>query len=161
MVALGEEEEARPVMMELARRVAEAIPKNGTRPELVSRLPPAGLIEDEVRFFHTMQCLNNQFFIASENILELDQETDCVFAPYERDQESGFLFWGRYPDEPGAESAYRSFLAAYMPEAADSGFAPMENGRWTVARTNGRALLVVFDAPHLEWGERLVSEVVP
>lgn len=159
MVALGGEEEAKPVMMELARTVAEAIPSTGERPRLVSRLPGEGLVEDEIRFFHTMQCLNNRYFIASENILELDEETDCVFAAYERDRETGFVLLVQYVDERDAESAYGSFLQVYMPEADPSGSARMENGRWTLARTEGPYLFVVFDAPTREWGERILSEI--
>ena len=63
------------VMMEIATGVAEAIDTTGMRPALVERLPKEGLAENQIRYFHTMQCLNHHFFVSNENILTLDADT--------------------------------------------------------------------------------------
>jgi hypothetical protein len=107
-----------------------------------------------------MQCLNNSFFLASENILTLDKDTNCVFAPFEREEEAGFLLLVEYIDDQKAAMARETFLAAFMPEAETPGILPMRNGRWSHAKGEGRFLGVVFDAPNPEWSAKLLSEVL-
>lgn len=159
LVSLGEEEYAKPAMMDIARGVADAIPEEGTLPVLASRLPGEGLLESDLRYFHNMQCLNNAFFLASENILTLDKESNCVFAPYERDEEAGFLLLVEYVDHQKTSAALESFLSAFMPEAETPGILQMSTGRWTHAMVADRFLAVVFDAPNPDWTTKLLSEV--
>lgn len=159
VVSLGDEEYAEPAMMDIARGVAEAISGEGARPNLVSRLPNEGLIESDLRYFHTMQCLNDYYFLAGENILALDNETNCVLGPYEIEGEDGVLLLVEYDNEQMARAALKSFLSAHLPEAEQPGIARMRNGRWTHAKSEGQFVLAVFDAPNLEWSTKLISEV--
>lgn len=159
MVSLGDEEYAKPAMIDIARGVAEAIPGEGARPNLASRLPSEGLLESDLRYFHTMQCLNSFYFIAGENILALDEKTNCVLGPYEREDEAGFLLLVEYGNEQMARAALKGFLSAYLPEAEQPGIARMRNGRWTHAKSEGQFVLAVFDAPNPEWSTKLISEV--
>ncbi len=159
MVVLGDPEEAKEAMMEIGRSVAESIPDEGDRPALILTLPKNGLIQKEIRYLHAPQPLNNQYYIASENILNLGRETDCLFAAYNRENENGFLLRIDYQDERSAKEAYGSFVRNYLPEAVDSGFAKMENGKWTKAKTENNIVLIVFEAPTVEWADKLLSEV--
>jgi len=159
MVSLGDEEYAKPAMMDIALGVAEAISGEGPRPSLASKLPGEGLLASDLRYFHTMQCLNNSFFVATENILALDKDTNCVFVPYEREEESGFLLLAEYVDADRAKNAFKGFLTAYLPEAEKPGIVQKRNGRWTHATCEGRFMMVVFDAPNPDWTQKLLSEV--
>lgn len=159
MVSLGDEEYAEPAMMDIARGVAEAISEEGTRPNLASRLPTEGLLESDLRYFHTMQCLNDYYFLAGENILALDNETNCVVGPYEIEGEGGVLLLVEYGNEQMARAALEGFSSAYLPEAEQPGIARMRNGRWTHAKSEGPFVLAVFDAPNPEWSTKLISEV--
>lgn len=159
MVSLGDEEYARPAMMDIARGVAEAIPDEGRLPILASRLPGEGMLESSLRYFHNMQCLNNSFFLASENILSLSKDSNCVFASFEREEEAGFLLLVEYIDDQKAAKARETFLAAFMPETERPGILQMRNSRWSHAKGEGRFLSIVFDAPNPEWSTQLLSEV--
>ena len=154
MVVLGDEQAAKPVMFELAHTVADAITSTG------NNIPQEGLVEREIRYFHAVNCLNNYYYIASENILNLGKETKCVFAPYRIDQETGYLLLVQYVNEQQAEAAYESFLEIYMPEARETGFAQMENKKWTMAKINGQYIMIVFEAPDKDRASKLLSGVI-
>jgi len=147
IMARGDENSAKPVMLDLGRAVAGAIRQTGTPHPLVSAVPKPGLLEKEIRFFYDFQILNRQYFIAGENVLHLGRQTPCVFAPYKTDGHRTFLLLVLYPTPEAAENACRNFITEYMPEAHDTGAALMENNTWTVAKTRGRMLMAAFDAP--------------
>ena len=159
MVSLGDEEYAEPAMMDIARGVADAISGEGTRPHLASRLPSEGLLESELRYFHTMQCLNDYYVLGGENTLALDEETNCVIGPYEREDEAGFLLLVEYGNEQKARAAFKGFLSSYFLKAESPGIVQKRNGRWAHAKHEGPFILAVFDAPNPEWSEKLLSEV--
>ncbi len=148
------------VMMEIATGVAEAIDTTGMRPALVERLPKEGLAENQIRYFHTMQCLNHHFFVSNENILTLDADTLCVFASYERDDEAAYLLLVQYPTSERAETGRQTFVQAFVPEATDTGAARMQNGRWIAASAEQKYVTVVFDAPDEVWARNLITEVL-
>jgi hypothetical protein len=132
----------------------------GPNPPLLDLLPKEGLKSGRTSYFHSEINLNNRFFIASENILGLEKGTDCVFAEYGPEKESdGSLLIVAYPDWPKAETAFRSFLAGYMPEGKETGIARTESGRWTLARIRERYVAIVFDAPTRERAEALQSAI--
>jgi hypothetical protein len=132
----------------------------GSNPALLDLLPPEGLKKDRTSYFHSVINLNNRFFIASENILNLDKTTECVFAEYGRGEDSdGNLLIIAYPDWPKAETAFRSFLDGYLPEGRTTGIAKTEAGRWSAARVRERFLAVVFDAPSRERAEALLGTI--
>jgi len=159
ILAVGDVPNAKSVMMELARAVAAAIPSTGDKPAMLSLLPREGLIEAEVRYFHAMNTLNNHYYVANENILNLGPDTDCVLAQYLREGESGFLLLVRYKDASQLHAAYDSFLKNYMPEGRETGLALTENQRWTAASTSQQYLTVVFDAPQKSWAQSLLSSI--
>jgi len=159
LVVLGDPNIAEPAMLELARAVAAVIPSTGTRPEILQRLPDEGRIERETRYFHAVQTLNNQYYIADENILGLGPDTECALTMYNRENETGFLLLVQYPDAQKAQQAYESFIDNYVPEARSAGSAIMENGRWTAVKTAGRQIAIVFEAPDSEWAANLLTGV--
>lgn len=157
--AIGDVPMAKPTIIDLGHRVAAAIPASGERPDLLPLVPPENLVNNSIRFFHDHTILNRQYFLASENILNLNRQTDCVFAPYQVGAGKSYLLLIRYPDKPPAETAYLSFLANYLPDALGTGFAQMENGTWAMVRSAGRHLIIVFDAPTQQWAADLISSV--
>ncbi len=148
IVTSGEPEPAEEAILELGRAVAEALGSDGPGPELLGILPAESLLPDRITFFHSNINLNNRFFIASENILNLTPETDCVFAEFEVEGEGTIkLLVVRYREESLAEEALASFIEVYLPESSGSGLARMEDGRWTQALIEGQFISIVFDAP--------------
>jgi hypothetical protein len=160
VLAIGDEQTAKPVVFELGMKVAEAIPAVGERPDLLKYLPQENLLKNRIRFFHTHTILNRQYYLAGENILNLDRQTYCVFAPYQIDKNKSFLLIIHYENRSQAETSYLSFLANYLPEALGTGFAQLENGKWAMIKTSGKFLFIVFEAPSKEWASGLLSKVM-
>ena len=147
IMAGAEGEDVDRAVLELGRAVDRILMEEGPEPEILKMLPQTGLRPDRTSLFHSNVNLNNRFFIAAENILKLDRETDCVFAEYgPPDEEPVNLLIVRYPDVSLAQSAHRSFLESYMPESAGTGMAQTEDGRWTLARITDSVISIVFGA---------------
>jgi hypothetical protein len=115
------------------------------------------LKRDRTCFFHSVINLNNRLLVASENILNLEQRTDCVLAEYDADgAEPARLLLVRYPDEGRAQAAERSFAKGYRP--ADTGVSASFKTR-TLARRRSNFLAIVFTAPSQDFAERLLAAV--
>ena len=93
---------------------------------------------------------------------KLDASTSGVLARYQHPEGKSYLLLIDYPTPAQARDAYDSFLAAYMPEATNTGAAQTENGKWTSARVQvgkPERVAVVFDAPALARAEALLETV--
>ncbi len=159
MVVLGDESEAKGVMFEIARDAASAISEEGEKPSLIKMLPEKNKLNNEVRYFHSINSMNNHYYISDDNILNLDNETDCVFAPYISGDDVCYLLIVSYKDKSAASSAFDSFKQHYIPDADDSGSAMLENNKWTKSIKNEKFLCIVFDAPDKKAAEEIVSKI--
>jgi len=160
IITTGDYQAAEEAILELGRAVAGVLGPEGPEPDMLRLLPQKELITDRISYFHSNINLNNRFFLASENILHLEKDTDCVFAEYGWDSpETVKLLIVRYPDETRAEAAYTSFLQAYMPEAEESGLAQMEDKQWTLAVVHENVVSIVFDASDRDAALRLQAEI--
>jgi hypothetical protein len=159
ITALGDENASGKAIIALGKAAAESLGPDGPVPAMLDLLPSDGLVRDRTSYFHSVINLNNRYFVAGENILNLDKgQTDCALAEYAvNDEETGKLLAIRYPDEGSARAARESFLRGFLPEAGPDGAALTENREWTLARQSGRFLFVVFEAPSAKWAEDLAS----
>jgi hypothetical protein len=146
--AEGESAEVKSAILSLGRAVADSIQMMGPPPKLINVLPDGktGLIEKSIRYLHSHILLNQRFFVANQNILNMNQKTKAVLAQYLRDQKKVHLLLLLYPAEKEAESAVQKFRNAYMPEAADEGMLQTEDRKWTVVRQRKNLILIVFGA---------------
>ncbi len=160
VMTVDENESSGRAVLEVGRVVAKALGPPGRGPDMIDFLPRAALRPERTSYFHANVSLNNRYFIASENILDLDRTTDCVFAEYDAgsDKPAGLLIV-RYPGAGRAEAARRSFLASYAPEAGPEGLARTENRKWVSAVLHDRLLIIVFESPSEDWARKLVSSV--
>lgn len=158
-VSADDEASAKSVL-ELGREVVRLLGPPGPKPDLLGLLPEGGLRPDRTSYFHGVVNLNNRFFVSSDNILQLDRTTDCVFAEYGSGPvEATYLLVVRYADPGKAAAALRSFLAAYLPQSGKDSTARTENGKWASASEHGRYLALVFDAPSSEAAGKLSAAV--
>jgi hypothetical protein len=160
-VMIDEEDEAAgKAVLDIGRAVVGELGPPGAGPDLVALLPRDSLRPDRTSYFHANVSLNNRYFIASENILDLDRSTDCVFAEFETGSgRPGCLLLVRYPDVERAAAARRAFLSAYAPEAGPEGLAQTENKKWVSAAVRDRYLILIFEAPDPDWARRLGSSI--
>jgi hypothetical protein len=146
IMAYPETDKKKELVLGLGKKLAEAIPAEGALPEVLAFLPAEGLVRDSIRYFHHYIWLNSHFFIANENILQIDDETQAVLAKYRTGDKTFYLLLASYPDSERAKKAGESFLLHYLPDARD-GMAELPDGRWTGIRKDGSLLSIVFNAP--------------
>jgi hypothetical protein len=157
--AEGEGPGVESAILTLGRAVAESIKMSGPAPKLISVLPDgkAGLVEKSIRYLHSYVLLNQRFFVANQNILNLNQKTEAVLAQYLRDQKKAHLLLIRYPAEKEAEAALVSFKKAYMPEASEKYFLQTEDKKWTGAKRQKEVILIVFGASQETEAEEIID----
>jgi len=109
--------EAKEALFSLAKGIAFSIKEEGKIPDIVSLFPPENLDKSKIRYFHSYIILNYHFFVADDNILYLDQETDAALGLYEQNGKRSYLLLVRYLNDEKANEAYDNFLDVYMPDA--------------------------------------------
>jgi hypothetical protein len=151
-------------VFELARTIVSAISDEGPLPDVLTRLPREGLVEESIRYFRHYIWLNSHYYVADENILHIDDTTHAVLAKYRRDAEGRggayILLVVRYPEAAAATSAHDEFVAQYLPERSDEPAVRIEDGTWTACRTRGDLVAVVFNAPTEKDAVTLIGEVL-
>ena len=159
--AEGEGAEVESALTRMGKAVADAIPMTGPEPELIGSVPGGelGLVDGSVRFLRSHVLLNQRFFVAHRNILNLGGTTEAVLAEYRRDGQKTHLLIVRYPDPKAAGDAYQSFLKAYLPDAGGRDRAKTDDKRWTIVRRQLEFILIVFGSPTEADAEGLISAV--
>ncbi len=156
----GSLETAEAAILELGRTVADVLGPTGPEPELLALLPSVGRLDNRTGYFHGNVTLNVRFFIASDNILGLDRDTDCAIAEYERGETGKVtLLIVRYPDPDRAAAAESTFRTIYLSAAGESGEEQMDDGGWTRVMREETVLALVFDAPTVEIARELQAEI--
>ena len=159
LYAEGEGRDLESAILKMGRAVADSIRKPGTAPKVISFIPDkeSGLVEKSVRYLRSHVLLNQRFFIAHQNILNLNRKTEAVLAQYLQDKQKTQLLLIRYPHIKEAREAYQSFMKAYLPESAGKESAKTEDQKWTVARQRNEFVLIIFGSPTLANAEILLK----
>jgi hypothetical protein len=159
LYADGEGTEVESAIPTIGRAAADLIQETGREPKLVDLIPgkDLGLVDRSVCYLKSHILLNQRFFIAHQNILNLSQRTEAVLAQYTREKQKTHLLLIRYPNVKEAREAYQSFMGAYLPEAKGKDHLKTEDQKWTMARQRGEAVIVVFGAPTAADAEVLVK----
>jgi len=162
LIAFDDTPETRAALLALGRTIAADIKEEGHPPGVMAFLPDEGLMPHHVHFLHNDLCLNLHYFIAEENLLNLDQGTNGALAQYRprEDADGGpsvFLVI-QYPDAAACKAAHEQFMQGYLPDADAEGMARTENGLWAGAVREGPFFIGVFDAPVQAEVRRLIAE---
>jgi hypothetical protein len=155
----GEGAEVESAVLTLGRTAADLIQEIGPEPKLVGLIPgkDLGLVDRSVRYLKSHVLLNQRFFIAHQNILNLSRRTEAVLAQYTREKQKTHLLLIRYPSVKEARDAYQSFMSAYLPDAGGKDLAKTEDQKWTMARQRGEVVVVIFGAPTAADAEALLK----
>jgi len=149
ILAYPETEAKKETVLAIGRALADAVPEEGQLPPVIGLLPQANLIPESIRYFHHYIWLNSHFFVANQNILLIDDETQAVLAKYETGDKPLHLLVALYADAAKAKEAGQSFLRNYLPDASE-GMSRLPDGRWTACRVEGNRLSIVFNTPSRE-----------
>jgi hypothetical protein len=157
--AEDETPEVKTALMALGSRIALAIPQNGKMPSLLMTLPPQGLIQPGVHYFHTSVSLNIHYFLDDSNLLNLNPRTEVILAQYQQDTNKPHLLIVRYPTPGDAKAALEQFSKIYLREVptGNAVFHKVEKGQFAGGRREERALLLVFEAGSRESAEKLLK----
>ncbi len=147
--AEGEGKGVEAAILDIGKAAAQAISITGPEPKLIQFLPGKefGQIERSTRFLRSHVLLNQRFFIAHQNILNLGRKTDAVLAAYLRGGQKVQLLILRYPNADEAGISLETFRKAYMPDAGGKDRVKTEDRKWTFVRQDKDSLLLVFSAP--------------
>jgi hypothetical protein len=135
--------------LRLGEQVASSIQPTGSPPGILKFLPDElpPFRKDKSWFLHSHILLNQRFFIAHANILNLSPDVDVVLGRYSAGKERVHLLLAHYPTRARAENALASFRKAYMTGAAGKDSVRTENNRWTALEQYGDYLAIAFDGP--------------
>jgi hypothetical protein len=86
------------------RAIAQALPKGGEVPSLVNDLPPDGLKQRSVIFFHEEISIQHVLWLGGTNVLGLSQATDGVLARYELGEHTAQVLLIQYPEAAEAQT---------------------------------------------------------
>jgi hypothetical protein len=145
----GEGAEAEAATLTMGRRVADLIRETGRTPELVDLVPGKefGLVDRSTRYMRSHILLNQRFFVARQNILNLNSRPGAVLAQYAQDKAKTNVLLVQYPGMKEARDAYRSFMGTYLPDAGEKDLLKTEDQKWTLVRQRGEIVVIVFGAP--------------
>ena len=151
--------EVESAILTMGRTTADLIQEMGPEPKLVDFIPgkDLGLVDRSVRYLKSHILLNQRFFIAHQNILNLSRRTEAVLAQYTREKQKVHLLLVRYPSTKEARDAYQSFLGAYLPDAGGKNLLKTEDQKWTLVRERHEGVIVVFGAPTAADAEALLK----
>jgi hypothetical protein len=152
----GDGPEMESAILALGKEVAASVGPAGPPPKLLAALPNGerGLVGRTIRYLHSHILLNQRFYLASQNILNLNPRTEAVLGQYLRYGKKTHLLVIRYPTIEDAEAAMKSFRNAYMPEAE---VVRTEDRTWTAARRSEGILAIVFGASSEEEARQLLK----
>jgi hypothetical protein len=156
----AESERSRQVVLKLGRALTELIDAPGRRPEIVERLPGAGLDPRSLRFLRSHQILNSQIYLGEDNPFGLDVDTSAALGRYQRQDGAGMLLLVDYPDLGRRQAAERAFTERYLGGSADDGAVRAEDDRWYAKRSAGTRLAAVLKADSEQLAVDLLKDTV-
>ena len=159
IMAHPETAESKKTLIDLAKKIDGAIAEEGPLPALLNLLPQRGLARESIRSFHHHAWLNSHYFVADQNILNIDDTTDALLAKYGEGKKRSFLLLIQYRDDKAAHSAYDKFVKQYLPELSQKKSVQIEDGTWTACHLAGSLLIAVFNAPGKDGAVHLIGEV--
>jgi hypothetical protein len=151
--------EVESAILAVGRTTADLVRETGPEPRLVDAIPGKdfGLVDRSIRYLKSHVLLNQRFFIAHKNILNLSRRTEAVLAQYTQEKQKVHLLLIRYPDVKEARDAYQSFRGTYLPDAGGKDLVKTEDQKWTMARQRGEYVIVIFGAPAAADAEALLK----
>jgi hypothetical protein len=142
-----ETEDSQEGVLALGRSIAGRIKEEGALPAIIEVLPQERLLAESIRYFHKHTDLNQHYFLADDNILNLDAQTEALIANYRVGASLVYLLIVHYPTVEQSQAAHRNFGKIYAPEATDGEAVRLEDETWMTSARVGHYVLAVFDAP--------------
>ena len=147
------------IILDLGKEIAGRIQNEGRGPELLTGITRENLISQSLHYFHKDIVLNNLYFLSSENILNLSEETDAVLTSYRFDQEVLKLLLVQYPDTLESRRAYESFNRNHLKTTISSlrNLQRIGENLFTGVELKDRYLIMVLEAKTKDSVDKLLT----
>ncbi len=159
IMSAEETDKSKKLIYDLGTIISGSIEGEGSVPGLIELLPPKGLDKAGILYFHHYIWLNSYYYIADENILLINDDTDAVLAKYGSPENRSYLLIVQYKDIATAAEAYNNFLEDYFPEGKHTNIFQLEDQKWMAAELSGDTFIAVFNGNSEETVSSLLSEV--
>lgn len=150
-------EESTNLMSKLAKLIDESITEIGKLPEILDFLPTTNLDLQSIRYFRHHVWMNSHYFISNQNILNIDQNTQCVLAKYGA-KEKSVLMIIKYPSANDALTAKEKFVKNYKNGFLQTSLVKNENGKWCGIEVMNNFFIGAFNATNKEEIQNLISQ---
>ena len=114
ILASEETNEIKEIVMKIGMMVAKSIMEKSEKPNIINYLPPSGLQQKSVFYFHKLVSLNSQYFLSTKNILLFSEDTDALLARYKLNDSTARLLFIQYPELEIADKAHSQFIQSYF-----------------------------------------------
>lgn len=139
-------DESKNVMLKIAGMLDKSITQTGQLPEIIDYLPADSLDKESIRYFRHYIWLNSHYTISNKNILNIDQNTQCVLVKYGGGQSKSVLLIIKYPTDEDAYAAMEKFVENYNPELKSGSVFLGSNGKWMGFELINNFFVGVFNA---------------
>jgi len=158
---LGSQDNLKETILKFGLEINQKIKTKGKPPELLSKIPKDNQIPNSDHFFHKQILLNNLYFLSDKNILNLNDETDCLLADFKSDEQILKLLLIKYPDYERAKIAYESFNKFYLKNESSEKkkIIEIEEGKLVGMDLEKNYLLLVFEGKDKKIGLQLLDSV--
>lgn len=146
VVSLDGSEEAQAAIRKIAEYIDNSISENGELPGVIKIIPEKGLVNESVFYFHHPAWINSLYYISDDNILNIDNQTECVLASYGDKKDRLYLLAIEYISIEDAKQAFHQFSEAFPGEKDKQGLSLMEDGTWIAYINYNQYFLGVFHA---------------
>lgn len=157
IISNTETEESRNAIAKIAKIIDKSIPEKGALPEILNYLPAEFLDKEIIRYFRHYIWLNSHLFISNENILNVDQQTECVLAQYGQEKNKCVLLIIKYPNREDASSAAEKFIKNYNPKLKSASTLQTDDKKWIGIESIDNFFVAVFDSEKEETVKKLIS----
>lgn len=144
----SENEDLKETLLILGRNIAQKIPQEGERPDILASLPARGIAEDSLLYFRGQIALNNAYFLSHQDVLALYGESEGITFQYKPEEQLLRVIMVRYPTGPLAEEAFQSLQTSdVLKEGSMKNqiFLGKGKGGYGGATVVDDSLIVVFD----------------
>jgi hypothetical protein len=108
----SENEELKETILVLGGAIAQKIPDEGERPDIVASIPSFWVEGNSLLYFRGMLALNNSYFLSHQNVLSLGEGSEGITLQYTPETQPLRVIMVRYPGRPHAEEAFQSLQAS-------------------------------------------------
>jgi hypothetical protein len=159
IMSYPETPESKKALLKLGSKIETAIKGEGPLPDILDLLPQDYLIPESIRYFRHYAWLNSHYFIADNNILQINDDTNGVLAKYRDGDKKFLLLLVEYKNSQDARKAHDNFVKHYLPELSPKKAVRIEDGTWTACQIFEDLIIIVLNAPEENRALHLIKEV--